>query len=296
MDLQDLRTLAAVIDAGTVAAAAERLHRVPSAVTMRIKDLETELGAPLFERRGRQLYPTPEAMALASDGRRILTLAEAAKARFMSDEPVGPLKLGALDSVAGTRLPPPLCRLLKAHPGIELTLRTGVSADLLTELRSGALDAAILVDAPRDDKFARIKIWDETLALISQAGRAPIHSPEEVEGETVLAFQTGCSYRDRILGWFARFGCRPGRIIEVSSYSAIIGSVAAGMGLAVAPRHLLETFHASAAVTLHPLPGEFAFAEVELVRRAGPETPVLKALREALLGLDGSAETIKKTE
>src|SRR3981189_2270703 len=105
MDLTALQILKSVVEHGGVNKAAARLHRVPSNVTTRIKQLEEQLGAQLFLRIGRRL-------ALCAGGKLLLPLADQrlrlsseAEAALRNKKTQGPLRIGALESTAASRLP-----------------------------------------------------------------------------------------------------------------------------------------------------------------------------------------------
>ena len=73
IELEDFRTVVAVVDSGGINKAAQLLHRVPSALSMRLQNLENRLGITLFEKQGRNIIPTAYALELAEDGRKILS-------------------------------------------------------------------------------------------------------------------------------------------------------------------------------------------------------------------------------
>lgn len=280
MDIENLRALIAVIDEGGITQASAVLCRVPSAVTSRIRALEQELGVLLFKRQNRKMIPTSAGLTLYRDARTIVKLVDDAKRRLTEHEPGGLLRIGALDSIAGSRLPSVLSALLQRWPTVELQLTVGISRTLLDDLHSRRIDVALLVDAPADERLFRRPVFNETLCLIAASGHRPIRTPADLETSCVLAFHAGCSYRDRILRWFSSHDARPEKIIEVASYATIIGSVAAGMGVAVVPHHLLATTNES--VSVHPLQAPLGHAQVELVAFRDAVSPNVRALDELL--------------
>src|SRR5829696_7199865 len=100
-----LRTLVAIVDAGSFAAAARAVNRTPSAISMQMKKLEGQIGRPLFARQGRSVALTPEGEALLTYARRILKLAEEAVMRFHSVSRTGTVRLGTPDDYAAAFLP-----------------------------------------------------------------------------------------------------------------------------------------------------------------------------------------------
>ena len=114
MELAELRIFRAVVNEGGVTRAAERLHRVQSNVTTRIRQLEEKLGTELFIREGKRLRLTPSGQVLLGFADRLLALADEAGAAVLDPRPRGTFRLGAMESTAAVRLPEPLSRIPSA--------------------------------------------------------------------------------------------------------------------------------------------------------------------------------------
>ena len=98
MDIAQLKMFQTVVECGTMAKASMQLHCVPSNITTRIKQLEEELGAPLFYREGKSLNLTPSGEIFLDYCHKILALCDEAKRSIHPDAPPsGPLKLGLLN-------------------------------------------------------------------------------------------------------------------------------------------------------------------------------------------------------
>ncbi|MGN7651423.1 LysR family transcriptional regulator, partial [Acinetobacter baumannii] len=101
MDIAQLKMFQTVVECGTMAKASMQLHCVPSNITTRIKQLEEELGAPLFYREGKALKLTPSGEIFLDYCHKILALCDEAKRSIHPDAPPsGPLKIGAIESSA----------------------------------------------------------------------------------------------------------------------------------------------------------------------------------------------------
>src|SRR5215470_12089563 len=98
MDLSDLRIFTAVMRA------AEKLNRVQSNVTTRIRQLEDDLGIDLFLREGKRLHLAPAGQLLLGYADRLLTLADEARISLRDPRPRGLFRLGAMESTAAVRL------------------------------------------------------------------------------------------------------------------------------------------------------------------------------------------------
>jgi DNA-binding transcriptional LysR family regulator len=282
MDLADLEIFRSVVQAGGVTRAAEKLNRVQSNVTTRVRQLEADLGVQLFIREGKKLHLSAEGKLLLDYADRLLGLAQEAREAMHDATPRGLLRLGAMESTASVRLPGPMNEYLGRYPDVRLELRTGNTNMLATAVLAGELDAALLVGPVADAPFETVPIYDEELIIVAAANHPPIRSPRDARPQTVLAFEAGCSYRQRLEDWFAHHGEMPDRIVEISSYHAMLGCAVAGMGISLLPRTVLTTFPDARLLSIHAVPREIGHAEIVLIRRKGPVSPKVSALIDVL--------------
>lgn len=282
MELTDLRTLVSVMETGSITAAAKELNRVPSGVTTRILQLEESLGVPLFLREKKRLHPTDKAQTLYDYALKILAMVDEAENRVRSMAPGGKFRIGALESAAAVRLPEVLARLHAGYPQISLELSIGTSRSLYEDILENRLDAAFVVDMPQDERLARMAAFSEELVVIAPEGHDAIHYPDDIGRKTVLAFQGGCAYRDRLVSWFRAFGREPERIAELASYHAIVGGVIAGMGVGVVPESVLHLCRSDGTLSVHPLEHPLCKATIELVWRKSLLSANMTALHQCL--------------
>jgi DNA-binding transcriptional LysR family regulator len=98
----------------------------------------------------------------------------------------------------------------------------------------------------------------------------------------MVAFEHGCPYRKRLEDWYAKRGAMPERTVVLGSYHAMLGCVAAGMGIALIPKSVLTTFPESKRLGVHRLPPGENRAEIVLIWRKGASSPNIQALRDIL--------------
>ena len=280
MDLADLRIFRAVAREGGVTRASEKLHRVQSNVTTRVKQLEQDLGVALFIRKGKRLHLAPAGQILLDYADRMLDLAQEARDAVQDAKPRGPFRLGSMESTAAVRLPPILSDYHRRFPQVKLELRTGNPQQLATALLAGEIDAAFATEPIVDGPFEKIPAFLEELVLVSPPDQRSVAL--RVAPQTVLAFEMGCPHRKRLEDWFARQDAMPDRIIEMSSYHAMLGCIAAGMGISLMPRTVLDTFPESRRLGLHALPPGHDRAWTLLFWRKGARSPKIDALVELL--------------
>jgi len=281
MDLADLQIFRTVVREGGITRAARQLNRVQSNVTTRVRQLEQDLGVALFVRQGKRLHLSPTGTVLLDYADRLLDLAQEARDAIHDGAPRGPLHLGAMESTAAIRLPEPLSQFHRRYPDVQLDLHSRPIPELTAAVLSGNLDAALVAEPIEDERFDKTLIYDEELVLIAEAGHAPIRSPRDVQGKCVLAFEHGCPYRLRMQQWFARSARLPERLVEMSSWHAIIGCTVARMGISLVPRMVLSTFPAKL-LSIHSLPAELNRAPTMLIWRKGGLSPKISALIEVL--------------
>ena len=281
MDFVALEIFCAVAAEGSVTRAAQRLQRVQSNVTTRVRQLEDAVGCTLFLREGKRMALTPEGQTLLAYAQRLLALAEEARQALQPSQPQGRLRLGAMESTAASRLPGPLAQFHGQWPGVALELSTGASQGLLDRLRAHTLDAVLIAwppGQPSDPALDAVPVFCEELLLALPADHAPISGPLEVQPGTLAAFERGCSYRHIAQQWLAA-RTPPLQWLELGSYHAILACVAAGSCVGVVPRSVLELARTPPALHLHPLQS----VDTLLVRRAGYRSAALDALQQALL-------------
>ena len=196
--------------------------------------------------------------------------------------PRGLLRLGTPESTAAMRLPVPMNEYLGRYPDVSLELRTGNARQVAADVLAGELDAALATEPFADAPFEKVAIYEEELVIIAAADHPPIKSPRDAKRQTVLAFESGCSYRQRLEEWFAHHGEMPERIVEITSYHAMLGCVVAGMGISLMPRSVLATFPDAKLLSVHSLPPALARAQITLFWRKGMLSPKVRALIDIL--------------
>lgn len=289
MELTELQIFRAVAEAGSITRAAERLHRVPSNVTTRLQQLEDSLGTRLFLREGRRLVITPAGELLLDYACRIEALVQEAKDALHDGAPRGRLRLGAMESTAACRLPGPLAEYHRRFPHVAIELATDPSRQLLARVLQGELDAALLADSPTDERLESLSAFNEELVVVTSRGHPPVRAPGDVQTRTLLAFASGCAYRRRLEEWFAGAGVAPERVVELTSYHAILVCAVAGMGVAMLPRALLSIFPSRTRLEVHRLPAPWRWSLTALVWRKGADSARLAALAKLLAARQGAA-------
>lgn len=282
MDFSQLAMFRAVAETGSVHAAAQRLHRVPSNLTARIKQLEDELGVELFIREKQRLRLSVHGLGFLDYARRLLDLADEARDSVKVNTPRGPLTIGALDSTAVARLPPVLSDYHRRFPDVMLDFSTGPSGDLIEGVLAGHLAGAFIDGPIAHPAIESVAVFDEELVLISAEHHDPIRSANDVNGRNIYAFRSNCSYRRIFESWFRDNDAAPGKVFEMESYHSMLACVSAGAGLAMLPRSMLESMPSSSCVKAHELDDQYRKVSIHLIWRRGVRLPNLSALLDVL--------------
>jgi DNA-binding transcriptional LysR family regulator len=284
MNFADLQVFKSVVDEGGVIRAASKLHRVPSAVTTRIKQLEASMGVKLFHRDKQRLHLSPAGELLLGYAERLIPLSEEARDVVTGTTPRGIFKLGALESTTASRLPPILAGFHSRYPDVRLELTTGTNDGLLGQLAERKIDAAFMAEAPGGQSFEYTPVFHERLTLISNVDQPPIKRARDVDGLSLIAFPEGCAYRRVLLRWLGADSLARFRVLDLSSYHAIVACVTAGAGIALVPESVLDAMpHVK--VRLHPLPKAQSQIVTPLVWRRGEISASVLALRTQLASL-----------
>jgi DNA-binding transcriptional LysR family regulator len=146
MDLQRLRLFLAVVESGSISAAARAVHLTQPAVTRNIQLLEESLGVALFDRRGRRVVLTPAGRALVPRARGLLEQVERAALEVgrVAERRLFDLRLGSVDSIVSHLFARVVVPLREAFPALAIKLTTGRTAELLARLERGELDLAVV--------------------------------------------------------------------------------------------------------------------------------------------------------
>lgn len=239
---RQLQVFAEVARAGSVQRAAEALHLTPPAVSMQVRELESQVGLPLFDREGRRLTLSTAGEYFLVYARRILgTLKEAedAMARFLRAES-GRLTLGMVSS-AKYFLPGLLALFHAEHPAIDVRLKLGNREQMVAMMQAQEIDMAIMGRPPKDWPHRAEPFAAHPHVLIT----APDHrfkGMEEVPAaalanEPFIVREPGSGTRAALEAYLAHHRIQPMFVMQMDSSEAIKQAVMAGLGVGLLSLH-----------------------------------------------------------
>jgi LysR family transcriptional regulator, cell division regulator len=268
MEYADLRVLEAVARHGSMNRAAAELHMVQSNVTARVRALEEQIGTALFERNSRGVVLTAAGQRLLPYAARLgALLKEACEAARDDGTPRGSLHLGFLETTAALRLPPILSPYAQAYPDVGLAVTTGTSASLVADVLEHRLDGAFVAGPVPHPDLAEEVIFREELMLVTAPA---LRHPDDLDRQRdlkIIVFRRGCSYRQRLENLLAQRGIQTAQPFEFGSLEAILGCVAAGVGVTLLPKVVIMASWREGRISAHELSPEQAQVSTVFIRR-----------------------------
>jgi DNA-binding transcriptional LysR family regulator len=254
MKLNEIHTFVVVAEAQSVQDAGNRLGLTQSAVSRLIQRLEAELGVTLFDRQTKPLSLTRDGEVALSHARRILNAATDFSDAFAgSVEPKGLLRLGVAHVLATLAAGPPLDELRAGFPGLTVRLHSDWSNPLMEQVRSGALDGAVVLlceeQTPPEDLPCRC-LGREPVSVIASIERAAA-GPWSLDAMNRVGWvlqPDGCRYRNALGVALAPLGQRPNVTVEAFDQSLLLSLVARGVGFGLAPLQVLGSNSVAARV------------------------------------------------
>jgi DNA-binding transcriptional LysR family regulator len=294
VELTDFLTFSAVARNGGITRAAEELNTVQSNVTQRVKALEAEIGTALFERHSRGMTLTGAGRRLLPYAQRMAALSREAMLATRDDgEPKGPLAIGSMETTAAVRLPALLAEFHRRFPAVRLTLKTATTADLVAAVLDGAVDGAFVAGPIEHADLTATLAFREELVLVSAKrfnNLAALRAGTPESGPTALVFRTGCTYRQRLEQLFSDFGWPSAARFELGTLDGMIGCVAAGMGVTLLPRAVVERSDQRKEINIHGLDTSWSRVDTLFIQRRSAHQ--YSALSGFVSCLDGAERVI----
>jgi DNA-binding transcriptional LysR family regulator len=251
MELRLLRTFKAVAESGSFTHAASRVHLTQAAVSVHIRQLEEELGSPLFLRVNKKLYLTELGRALLSHAETILRAHDEAKAEltFIGEPSHGRLHIGvASTAVTVHPLPEILSEIKRKYSMLDFLVIGETSGRIIEQILTGSLDAGLVsLPVEESDVLTETLRSDKLVAVLSpqhKLARARAITSEELTAEPLILGEHGGNTRRLIDLFFEKSGLVPKIIMELQRTEAIIKMVELGFGVTILPH---GSVHASIA-------------------------------------------------
>jgi DNA-binding transcriptional LysR family regulator len=148
LEITLLRTFVMLVEEQSITRVARRLRLTQPAISLQLGRLEEAAGQQIFERDRRHLRLTRHGDMLLPYARLMLKLHDDARARLSAEDVAGRVTLGCPDLYAAFLLPQTLARFRASYPGVEVTVRCALSAQLAEEISNGRIDIALATRMP----------------------------------------------------------------------------------------------------------------------------------------------------
>ena len=239
LTLKQMRYFEALALHGHFGRAADVCGISQPALSMQIKELEADLGMPLFERTARHVRLTRFGEEFAPRVRDILRSVDEIGdlARLSNDAMSGRMRLGVIPTIAPYLLPSFIGQLTHAHPTLDLHIRETLTPRLIEELRDGRIDAAIVALPVSEPAFEEVALFDETFVLVrpSEDATRPVPDAADLAKMQLLLLEEGHCFRDQALAFCSMRSALPREGLDGSSLSTLVQLVGAGIGVTLIP-------------------------------------------------------------
>jgi DNA-binding transcriptional LysR family regulator len=304
LSLASIRTLAAVVETGSFAAAAARLDYSPAAVSHQMAALERSLGLTLFERGAHSIRVTDAARHLHQRATELALLLEQVhrEAQLLSDGQAGRIRLGTFPSASGLLLARSIARFLVRRRGVSVTIEEGEPYDLVPALAQARCDLALvfrydLVPPIWQSGLDGLQATDllvEPLHLIAAAqhrlAAATDVSISDLAGETWIANREPTAAHACLLACTARAGFTPEIAFTSDNFDAVLALVREGLGVSIVPG--LALTRGAAGVRIIPVRDSLPRRHVCALTRDGERSPLVSAF---LANLTDTAAALQPT-
>ncbi|MBP7062897.1 LysR family transcriptional regulator [Ferrovibrio sp.] len=300
LNLDHLQAFADIVALGSFSAAAARRNLTQPAISLQLRQLENRLGVRLIERVGKRAMPTQAGQTLLQHAGRIEAVVDAALADLAqhASKVIGRVRIGSGATACIYLLPPLLRELRQRFPGLELTVNTGNTDDMLRAVAENRLDLALVTLPPGRAGVTKLGrafvveplLSDEFVAVgpfvpADAGGKAALAWPKAVTpqwlaGQPLVLYESGANTRGLVDAWFGAAGLAPRPAMELGSVEAIKQLVGAGLGLTILPSMALPDKDGN--LSQHSLAPRLSRRLALVLRR---DKPLQRGLRETVAAL-----------
>ncbi|WP_437570766.1 LysR family transcriptional regulator [Sorangium sp. So ce542] len=267
--LPALEDVLLVARSGSVAEAARRLHKTPSAISQQVRRVEEHFGVALFERDGRGVRLSPAGEAALGAITRLFDQAEGVFELLseLAGEPSTTLRLAASDYLGKGLLVPVIRQMLEQRAPVRFAITTANSIDAARWVERGEVDLGLASASSAGGDLVKQPLFVQPFLWVGPRlkGKAPALR-ERLRREPLLRLAPGSVGRRLLDAYLDRERIRPISTIDVSSVSLLVSYVSGGLGIGLAPALALTEVARSRldveiAEEVEPLPVELMMRE-----------------------------------
>ncbi|HEX6703499.1 MAG TPA: LysR family transcriptional regulator [Albitalea sp.] len=284
IDPLSLKLFVAIVEQGSIAAAAQSNHIASAAVSKRISELEAALRTPLLSRTNKGVSPTPAGMALLHLARRLLVDLDdiAVQMRDWSGGTRGQVRVFANISAITQFLPREIGDFLARYPEVDVHLQERISSAVIKAVLDNEADVGICVASVPPPGIEVLPYHDDELVLIVPRGHALARRRRmrfaDALDHDVVGLHTGSSINQQLARASLEAG-RPLRLrIQVTSYDALARMVEAGLGIGVMPKAVAQPLARSLGIVVIRLDEDWTRRQLTICVRSYEALPAAARL------------------
>ncbi len=287
---RQLRALVETFHAGKLTLASERLHVTPGALSMLLRQLESQLGATLFERTSRRLVPTDAARHAVALAERVLADMKRLEQEVGNFQALvqGRVSIAATPAIVSQLLPRTAMRFKAEHPGVTVSIEDCAPDDLWELVSSGHCDLGVgspdLVDKGLEWE---VLASDRICVICRRDDPISLHASMKwdlLRQRDFISVKRESGIRRLIDQTLLRLGMDVKPAIEVTYLESALALARAGLAIAVLPSFFVQGSLHGADLVARPLTAPTAKRDILLLHKRGRElSPAAQCFREILL-------------
>lgn len=286
-----LKTFLAVATEGSFAAAAQRVALTQAAVGLQMRTLENDLRRPLFDRQGKVVRLNAAGGALLPRVRKLLAQYELIRASDAdSDVIAGTLKVGSVVSAVRPLLQAALT-LKSRYPALDLHVSAAKSSDLVSKVRTGELDAAIVVQTDSQTRgvaqdLAWTGLYAEQMVVVAPRPAPELDLRDILRSQPFIRFDRNEHTGQLVERTLHRLRSKPTDLLELNAIETMVDLVRGGFGVAILPRLRNSQWAQDPKLCVLDIPGRQEPRQIALVQlRLQSKAHLVNALVQEFYGL-----------
>lgn len=239
MELRHLEAFYWIVRLGSFSAAAKALHTTQPAISMRMRELQRDLGVALFDTATRRTQITAKGWDLFDHAESMLNLASAIRTQVGDRSTLsGRVQVGVTETIALTWLPVLASKLRQDYPKVVLELEIGLTRDLWDKLAAGELDLVMVPGPVRRAELDWSHLGSIDYCWMASPSLGPFPrplEPGELERFPIISLPRASSLHEDTERWFGTYQAKPNRIYFCNSLSVVAALTRSGLGVSLLP-------------------------------------------------------------
>lgn len=278
-----MRYALAVADTGGFHAAAKKLNIAQPAISKSVKDTETDLGYPIFERNLNGVVPTARGRIFLDDARQVVAQFQRAirASRKNAEGTTGHVILGYSALAATQQMSPGLEAFHARQPGVQIEMHMLSTDTMMRSLKTGEIDIGFLLSHPTvsDSEIIQTKLWSSKIGIVCPKGPKHFSLNDLREAQFVMGVRENWrSFRAILDASCSKYGVEPKVVDEAWDIQVIFQRVAAGRGITFYPLSAAESLPAS--LDILPIENFDAQLTISMAWSAVSDTALLREFRK----------------